>query len=89
MAKSLGDKFKDALQQAVDKASGSNINDFAKAADGLYRNVSTVATLFRGSELVSSLLVRDQLSSTVFSSTSGWQISGDGTATFRLSLIHI
>jgi len=83
MAKSLGDKFKDALKQGVDKASGSSINDFSKAVDNLYRNVSGVANLFRGSELVSTLLVRDQLSSTVFSSSTGWQIKGDGTATFR------
>jgi len=79
----LGKGFVDALKEGVQKSGEKDTKAFAKALDSMQRNVSGVANLFRGSELVTSLVVRDQLSSTVFSSSTGWQVKGDGTATFR------
>ena len=75
--------YKKAVQQQSDQTGTDKIDDFAEWLDQTQRNLSQTTGIFFGSEVTKPLLVRDNLSSTVFGATTGWQIKGDGTATFR------
>ncbi|MDD1679721.1 MAG: hypothetical protein LUO93_11135, partial [Methanomicrobiales archaeon] len=80
MAK-LGDLLRTILEKKL--TSGEEVDQLVRDSNFLQLNTSGLTSLLRGNEIILPLLIRDRMESTVFNASQGWQIKGDGTATFR------